>query len=227
MKPKYDLTGQRFGRLTVLRLYNRRQQPCGKHYYTWWCKCDCGNEKEAPGRSLKNGHVQSCGCLHREVAGCSARTHGGSKTRLYKVWVGIKCRCYEENNPAYKHYGERGVSMCDEWRTDFTAFRDWALSNGYADNLTIERIDNNGNYSPENCCWIPQTEQPKNRRNCHFITYNGETKTLSDWSRELHIARRSLRDKEKQLGDGALAIESVLNSPQHKARLKKQGKVVK
>ena len=106
--------------------------------------------------------------------------------------------------------------MCDEWKNNFQAFYDWSISNGYTEGLTIERKDVNGNYCPENCCWIPKSEQPKNRRNSHFITYKGETKTLSEWSKELHIDRETVRLYEKRFGDGEKAINTILQSKRHK-----------
>lgn len=109
--------------------------------------------------------------------------------------------------------------MCESWKDDFQKFHDWAIESGYREGLTIERKDVDGNYCPENCIWIPKADQSKNRRNCHFITYHGETRTLSEWSRELHIDRECVRNKEKELGDGALAIDAILNSPKRKMKV--------
>ena len=180
MSNRKDLTGQRFGRLTVL-----------KHVYTlnkrvyWLCKCDCGNEKIINGNSLKRGLTKSCGCLNRELLSLRSK-HGMFGTRIYGIWSSIKQRCFNKNAEKYKIYGGRGITMCEEWK-DFKVFYEWSKNNGYEDDLTIDRIDSNGNYCPENCKWSTQREQQNNRRNNHLITYNGKTQTIAQWSRELNF----------------------------------------
>ena len=159
-----DLTGQRFGRLVVLR----RADNIGRQT-AWLCKCDCGNESIVLGYALRRGTIQSCGCGRNEAARergkVNARKHGGIGTRLYSIWRGMKLRCYNPKAKAYHRYGGRGITLCDEWRHDFATFRDWALNNGYADNLTIDRINNDRGYSPENCRWITMKAQADNRSN--------------------------------------------------------------
>lgn len=162
-----DLTGQRFGRLVATeRVFTDSQRT------TWLCRCDCGNQKTVRTSDLRNGHTQSCGCLHREIVKTSTTvhrvdttSHGLSRTRLYRTWSGMKTRCYNERWKNYKNYGGRGVVVCDEWKHNFEAFYDWAIANGYADDLTIDRINVNGNYEPSNCRWITLEEQQKNRTN--------------------------------------------------------------
>lgn len=216
MSKKIDLTGQRFGRLTVLGFAGTGRNRGGHSYSIWHCQCDCGVIKDLPTGNLTSGNTMSCGCLKVDAIASRCTTHGKSKSKLYSVWGSMKDRCYRESDKAYINYGGRGIKVYDSWRNSFDEFRKWAIESGYRDGLTIERKDVNGNYCPENCCWIPKSEQPKNRRNCHYITYHGETKTLSEWCRELRIDRECVRNKEKELGSGELAIEAILRSPKHK-----------
>ena len=159
-----DLIGQRFGRLLVLE---RAGNDSGGRAL-WKCRCDCGKVTVARGNDLRNGHTQSCGCKNAEESRIRERethtTHGGSETRLYRIWRGMKTRCYVPSSSGYAYYGGRGIAVCEEWIDDFTAFRDWALANGYADNLSIDRIDNEKGYSTENCRWVTSYEQMHNRR---------------------------------------------------------------
>lgn len=188
----------------------------------WECRCDCGSNKILSTSNITTGNTKSCGCLKKELLLRKNTTHGMSNTKLYSVWGSMKDRCFNENVSQFSDYGARGITVCDEWKNDFRAFYDWAIESGYKDGLTIERKDVNKDYCPENCCWIPRKEQSKNRRNSHFITYKGETKTLSEWSRELHIDRKCVRNQEKKLGSGEEAIKAVLNSRKHKEKRSSQ-----
>lgn len=168
-----DIKGKKFGHLTVLcRVESDR---FGKS--RWKCICDCGKETISSGSSLVSGKTRSCGCTRS----ASNSTHGMSKTRLHWIWRGIKDRCYNPNNTHYYLYGKRGIFMCDEWKNDFTEFAKWANSHGYSETLTIDRIDNDNGYCPENCRWVTRPQQCVNKRTNLKFEYNGETKALSEW----------------------------------------------
>lgn len=153
-----DLTGQKFGRLTVVERHGVKDG-----HAAWLCKCDCGNTTVVNGRNLRNGRTTSCGCYHKEILINRSKTHGMSKTRLYRIWHNMKNRCFYTKDKHFNDYGGRGITVCDEWKNDFESFKKWSLSNGYSDELTIDRINNDGNYEPSNCRWVTMKEQCKNR----------------------------------------------------------------
>ena len=174
-----DLTGQRFGRLTVRKMAGRGNSK----QILWECECECGGSTIAPTYHLNSGHTKSCGCYRKEKAtetGAKFIKHGMKNTRMYAIWRTMKQRCQDADN---SDYGGRGIKVCDEWRDSFEAFRDWALANGYRDDLTIERNDTDGDYCPENCRWATMVEQQNNKRNNRRLTYNGETRTVPEWAR--------------------------------------------
>lgn len=197
-----DLTGEKFGRLTVLGLSEKKS---GRKSY-WVCECQCGNKKLVRSDSLKRGQVQSCGCLKKEQnkINLDRTTHGDTPTgehkRLWEIWQGMKQRTSNPNNKSYARYGGRGISVCKKWRESYTNFRDWAFNNGYSDNLTIERIDVNGDYCPENCRWATAKEQCNNRRTNVLIEWNGKTQNIEQWSNETGIPYKVLHDRYKRYG---------------------------
>lgn len=198
-----DLTGQKFNRLTVLELHHKKQRYDKKGIkngftYYYLCLCDCGNTKIVSKNSLITSRVQSCGCLAKETKSKIHLIHGKGKTKLYKIWKGIKQRCLNPNCPAYKSYGGRGITMYQEWQNDFMSFYDWAINNGYNDNLSIDRIDNNKGYSPNNCRWANSKIQNNNKRNNIKIIVNNETKTLVDLSKELQINYFTLYQRHRK-----------------------------
>lgn len=180
------MQGQKFGRLTVIERVenNSRNKP------QWLCSCECGNTCVVSSELLKRGAVKSCGCAVKD--GSHRRTHGGCGTRLYQIWKNMKNRCYNPKIREYQYYGYRGITICESWLNSFESFRDWAVNNGYKDNLSIDRIDVNGNYEPSNCRWATKTEQLNNTRRNKLLTYNGRTMTVTKWAEELGISVTTL-----------------------------------
>lgn len=155
-----DITGKKFNRLTVIECVGSNKQ----REKMWKCQCECGNISVVRSSALKYGLTKSCGCLQKEKASKANTKHGMYKTRVYRIWMDMHNRCYSKSYHAYRHYGGRGIHICEEWDKDFKAFYDWAIANGYRDDLSIDRIDCNGNYHPSNCRWATQKQQLENRR---------------------------------------------------------------
>ena len=177
-----DITGHRFGRLVgVKRIENKN-----KNLTRWLCLCDCGNYTEVNLGNLRNGGIQSCGCLNLEKIKERKTTHGMSKTRLYKVWSYIITRCYNEKCEHFDDYGGRGIKMSDEWRNDFMNFYN-DMADGYMKGVQLDRIDVNGNYEKGNCRWVTAKENARNKRNTVYITHEGITKPLAQWAEEKGI----------------------------------------
>lgn len=159
MKKVIDLTNQKFGRLTVINFAYTKS-----HKTYWNCQCECGKNTIVYSQKLKTGHTKSCGCYKREKTIKRNYRHGLCKTRLYSIWHDMNTRCYYKNTDFYKYYGGRGIRICDDWKYDFVNFYNWSISNGYKDNLSIDRINVNGNYEPNNCRWATNLEQALNKR---------------------------------------------------------------
>lgn len=181
MIKKESLINSKFGRLTVLDTHIK------DHIRYCKCKCSCGNIKIIRYSHLKNGYTKSCGCLLVDNAKLNFKKHGKSKHPLSAIWNMMKQRCYNKKNRVYKDYGGRDIKVCTEWKNDFTTFYNWAIENGYKYGLTIDRINVDGDYEPNNCRFVTMKVQQNNRRNNIIVNFNGNSKTLSEWSKELNI----------------------------------------
>lgn len=213
-----DLTGKKFGKLTVLKLEYKKAVVLKNgrkngYVYFYLCECECGNKKIIQNTSLISGGTRSCGCITKaraKILGLNSKTHGKTKTRLYKIWLKIKERCNNPNSNRFNCYGQRGIKISKKWENDFLNFEKWALANGYQNNLTIDRIDNNKNYEPGNCRWVTQKTQQNNRRSNLNITYKNQTQTLAKWSEQLNINYDKLRQRILKLN---WSIEKAFNTP--------------
>jgi hypothetical protein len=183
-----DLTGKRFGRLTVIC----RNGVNNHRAIIWSCLCDCGKTVDVIGSSLRSGHTKSCGCLHRDIK----TKHGEYDSRLYRVWNSMKQRCDNPNNHNYKWYGAKGIRVCGEWK-EFNGFRNWAVANGYDSTAqirecTLDRISNNGDYEPSNCRWISMAEQNRNKSYHRYVEYKGEVYTVTQLAAKVGMNKDTL-----------------------------------
>lgn len=200
-----DLTGQRFGRLVV-----KGYSHSNKHGRAVWnCVCDCGNISAVVGGALLRGTTKSCGCHRNDAVAKLKLKHGKCGTRLYGIWMAMQSRCNNINFIEYDRYGGRGIAVCEEWQS-FEPFYEWAIANGYRDNLTIERKNNDGNYCPENCRWATYKEQANNTSRNHFLTLNGETHTMVEWSEITGISYHNIRNRVNNL---KWSVEKALTTP--------------
>lgn len=198
-----DLTGKRFGKLVAISIDHKSNS--GTRVY-WKCVCDCGGTRVVSNDHLKNGDVSDCGCYRKHIA--HWKKHGMCDTRLYNIWSLMKERCYNSKRKEYPNYGGRGICVCPEWH-DAKTFIDWAIKNGYSKNLTLDRIDNNGNYCPNNCRWVDRKKQMNNRRNNHYISYNGEKMTITQLAEKNGLTYSQLYKRIK-LG---WTIEKAISEP--------------
>lgn len=196
-----DLIGQRFNNLIVV---SREPSLNGKS--RWKCKCDCGNITIVSGYNLKNNSVKSCGCLLH----LPHNTHHLSKTAICKTWYKMRQRCYNKNDKAYKDYGGRGITICDEWNDSPESFYKWSIENGYSDGLSIDRIDNNKGYEPSNCVWSTPKQQANNRRTCIIFFHNGKKQNLMQWCEELNLPYKVIHSRIYKSG---WSFEKAITTP--------------
>ena len=192
MGKSIDLTNQKFGKLQVLCIDTN---PLNKTK-RWLCRCDCGNITTAKTNELTSGHKTSCGCKKQNYF---KRVHGQSGTRLHHIWKSINMRCNNPNEPSYRHYGERGITVCEEWKNNFSTFYNWAIQNGYSVTLTIDRIDVNGNYEPSNCRWATIAEQSINKTNTVYIELNGISKPMKEWCNIYNVPYYLVQQRYKKV----------------------------
>lgn len=182
-----NLSGQKFGKLTVLkRIKNKGHNP---HFL---CLCECGNLKECDSYMLKYGKITSCGCDSKQKRIIAHTKHNETKTRLYNIWQQMKQRCYNEKSISFIYYGQKNITICNEWKYDYLNFRNWAMNNGYKENLTLDRIDTKGNYCPENCRWISNAKQQRNKNNNRFLTFKNKTLCVAEWSEKTGIKSQTI-----------------------------------
>jgi hypothetical protein len=188
-----DLIGKRFGKILVISRCENKRYKNNRSATQWNCVCDCNPEKiiKITSNELRRGKI-NCGCEKKKPK-TYHHTHGMSNTRLFRIWRSMHERCYNKNHKAYEKYGGRGIIICDEWlgKSGFQNLYNWAINSGYQDNLSIDRIDNDKGYCPENCRWATPSEQQRNRRDNLLITYKEETKTIKEWS-EIFNLKHSL-----------------------------------
>ena len=208
MNRVHDLTGQRFGNLTVIGLDDKKQT----RRTFWICECDCGNITSSRSDGLLSGAKKSCGCRKARVSAENVsknHKHKQSGTRLYCIWQGMKARCYNPHDTRFDRYGGRGIKVCDEWKADFQNFFLWALENGYSETLQIDRIDNDGDYCPDNCKWSTHQEQSRNRSTNVNITIGNSTKSLTEWCEIFQLDFKMIYSRYQR--NGFESIDELFN----------------
>lgn len=200
-----DITGEKCGMLTAIKLLDERTKDGKKQYL---CRCDCGKERIVVATEFRTGKVFSCGCTHKNKKYKNFSLKDKTDKHIYKLWYDMKRRCEDPRRDDYERYGGRGIRVCEEWQS-FQNFLDWSRSSGYSPGLTIDRIDNSGNYSSENCRWATYTEQANNKRGNHLITFNGKTLTMAEWARETGISYYVIRARQHR----GWSAEKTLTTP--------------
>ena len=192
-----DLTGQTLGNFKVIKRLDNDKQG----HAQWLCTCMlCGNEVVQKTANLTKNRVYSCGCQTNKIISEKNGKHHLRHTRIYNIWAKMRGRCQRPSDKLYNYYGGRGIKVCDEWDKDFKVFYDWSMANGYTDELTIDRIDVNGNYEPDNCRWVTMAVQCNNKRSNIQITYKGKTQNLSQWCKELNLPMKLVHSRLRYAG---------------------------
>lgn len=204
-----DLSGKKFGKLTVIKRTENTFSK-GRSYVNYLCVCDCGKEKIVKAENLRSGNTKSCGCFSDYTRSVTHKTHGKTNTRIYRIYRNMLCRCLNKNREAYKNYGGRGITVCDDWlgKDGFYNFSKWAYHNGYSDCLTLDRTDNNLDYSPDNCKWSTRKEQSNNRRSNKVYQYKGEVLNIRQLSDKYKIPYETLRARLVKYG---FTVEEAIN----------------
>lgn len=208
-----SMVGKEYGFLTVLKIDHWKQIKTGKRAYVR-CKCRCGNEIVVCAYALTQGGTKSCGCYSKTRTSALFKTHGLSNTRIYRIFHDMHRRCEDESRDSYSIYGARGITVCPEWsgKDGFIRFYEWSMENGYEDRLSIDRIDSNGNYSPDNCRWADDITQANNTRCNKHITCAGETHTIAEWGRITGIKSSNISERLHY----GWSIEEALGYMEHK-----------
>lgn len=207
-----DIIGKKFNKLTALKML-------GKGYYLF--KCDCGTIKKIKRYNVISGQTKSCGCYHKETVGSYNKRHGLSKHPLYKTWHNMRSRCKNPNATKYYIYGGKGIKVCSEWDNNFKSFYDWSIRSGYKKGLSIDRINSNGDYEPNNCRWTTITKQNNNTSQNHLITYYGKTMTIAQWARYKGLSQKILSERIRR----NWSIKRALSTP--KVDIKNFGEFIK
>ena len=202
---KINIIGNKFEKLTVKEFSHtdKNKKRC------FVCECSCGKQIIVPLNSLRTGNTRSCGCLKNEMWIEKRTKHGFCGTRIYQTWANMIQRTTNDNNTEFKNYGGRGITVCQEWKDSFDVFYNWAVNNGYRDDLTIDRIDNNKGYYHENCRWITQKEQARNKRSNHIISFNGKKMCIAEWSDLIGVSCGTLHNRIRR----GWSIEKTLTTP--------------
>lgn len=211
-----NLIGRKFNHLLV----TERVENSKTGQSRWRCLCDCGKMTIVSGGNLKFGGVKSCGCIKHIPHN---KTHSMSKSRIYSIWSAMKDRCYYQHAKSYNDYGKRGIKVCEEWKKSFETFYAWAKENGYEETLTIDRIDVNGDYCPENCRWVTKSEQSNNRRSCIVIEYNGKSQNLMQWCKELGLNYKRTNYRIVCLG---MTFEEAISRPVQIEKRNKKARLI-
>ena len=215
-----DITGQKYNRLTAIKRVGSNNMGS-----TWLFQCDCGNQIVTGSNNVRKGRTKSCGCYNQELRKSRIK-HGMFNTRLYVAWSHMRQRCNNPSNKEYRNYGARGISICEEW-DEFINFYNWAMANGYEKTLTIDRIDNDGNYEPNNCRWVTMAVQESNKRTNHYIEFNGEKMTMSQCAKMNGVSINAFRYHVCNLGySPEEAVESILYKREHPEEFDKHRYVI-